>query len=377
MRRLVSWCVLGVLVAWIVGAGGRLGTEPASRAKAASIPMDSVLSSPEIVPPRIRIEAPAGDTTLAVLAKDLQKIAAKAGGSVGFAMLHLESGARISIRGNERFPMASVFKIPIALAILHAVACDELSLEDSVAITPADLRTGSGWIWAHRRRVHRLPLGELFEAMLVDSDNTASDILMRLCGGPEEVTAQLRALGIEGVRVDRYEAAMALDYAGVDTVPPESTWTVDALWRLKKEVPLDRRAESAAAFLDDPRDTATPDAMVDLLARVWCGEALGPDETSRLLEILERVRTGPNRIPGLLPEGTPVAHKTGTWSTSFGITAAVNDVGIVSLPDGRHIALAIFVKGTNRGWRRAERAIAALSRASYDYWVRDTASQTP
>ncbi len=377
MRRLLSWCVLGGLVAWIVSAGGRLGTDPWSRAIAASIPGDSARSSPEVQPPEIRIEGRASDTTLAALAEDLQKIAKKAGGTVGFAMLHIESGARVSIRGNERFPMASVFKIPIALAVLDAVACDELSLEDSVAITPADLRTGSGWIWTHRRRVHKLPIGELFEAMLVDSDNTASDILMRLCGGPEAVTAHLRALGIEGVRVDRYEAAMALDYAGVDSVPPESTWTVDALWRLKKEVPLERRAESAAAFLDDPRDTATPDGMVDLLARVWRGEALGPDETSRLLEILERVRTGPDRIPGLLPEGTPVSHKTGTWSTSFGVTAAVNDVGIVTLPDGQHIALAIFVKGTNRGWRRAERSIAALSRASYDYWVNNTPNSTP
>lgn len=369
MRRLLSGCALSALILWIVTAGASGGAKPGTRASAASLPGAQAGSSSQELPSAVRIHAPAGDSSLAALAEVLQTISPKAGGTVGFAMLHIESGARLSIHGGERFPMASVYKIPIALAVLHAVSCDELSLEDSVPITAADLRTGSGWIWSHRRRVRQLPVGELLEAMLVDSDNTASDILMRLCGGPEAVNEHVRALGVRGVRVDRYEAAMALDYAGVAEAPPESTWTVDALWRLKRDVPLDRRAESAAAFLDDPRDTATPDAMVDLLARVWRHEALGPDETSRLLEILERVRTGPDRIPGLLPEGTPVSHKTGTWSTSFGITAAVNDVGIVTLPDGSHVALAIFVKGTNRGWRRAERTIAALARATYDYWV--------
>jgi beta-lactamase class A len=317
---------------------------------------------------RVVIRSATPDSALLALAGDIERFADRAGGTAGVAIEHLESGVQLSFRGRERFPMASVYKLPIALALLHRVSCDELSLEDSVPITPADFRTGSGWIFRHRRRVHALPARELLDAMMVDSDNTASDILMRLCGGPEAVTAHLRSLGVKEIRVDRYEAAMSLDYSGVNEAPPESTWTVDALWQLKKAVPLERKAESAAAFLEDERDTATPDATVDLLARIWRDETLGPDETSRLLEIMERARNT-DRIPGLLPPGTPVAHKTGTWSTAFGVTAAVNDVGIITLPDGTHVAIAVFVKGSNRGWRRIERTIAALARSTYDYWA--------
>jgi len=309
------------------------------------------------------------DSALDELAHEIELYAARGGGQVGIAVRHLETGVELSLRGDERFPMASVYKIPIALTLFDRVACDVVSLDDSVPITAADLRTGSGFIYRRHRHIKTLTVRELLEAMLTESDNTASDLLMRLCGGPEAVRAHLHALGVTDVRVDRYEALMSLHYSGVQDVPPDSMWTMSALWHLKQQVPMDRREESAAAFLDDPRDTATPVAMVDLLARVWRHEALGADETSRLLEILRRVRTGSERIPALLPEGTPVAHKTGTWTTAFGITAAVNDVGIVTLPDGSHLAIAVFIKGSNRGPRRIERTIASVARAVYDYWA--------
>jgi beta-lactamase class A len=156
----------------------------------------------------------------------------------------------------------------------------------------------------------------------------------------------------------------------VTDAAPESTWTLAELARMKGQVPEALRNESAAAFLSDPRDTATPDAMVDLLACVWRGCALGPDETSRLIEILERTRTGPGRLRGKLPSETPVAHKTGTWSTTNGVTAAVNDVGIISLPGGAgNLAIAVFVKASNRSPHRIERGIASIARAAYDQWT--------
>lgn len=319
--------------------------------------------------PHVVIRNAVPDSALGDLGREIELYAARAGGRVGIAVRHLETGIELSLRGDERFPMASVYKIPIALTLLEQVACDAVSLDDSVPIGAADLRTGSGYIYRHHRRIKALTVRELLEYMLTESDNTASDLLMRLCGGPEVVDARLQSLGVTGVRVDRYEALMSLHYSGVDAAPPDSMWTMSALWHLKQQVPMERREESAAAFLDDPRDTATPRGMVDLLARIWRLEALGADETSRLLEILKRVRTGSDRIPGRLPEGTPVAHKTGTWTTAFGITAAVNDVGIITLPDGSHVAIAVFVKGSNRGPRRIERTIAALARAVYDYWT--------
>ena len=100
--------------------------------------------------------------------------------------------------------------------------------------------------------------------------------------------------------------------------------------------------------------------MADLLLCLWRGEALGADETSRLMEILERTRTGPGRLRGKLPFETPVAHKTGTWSSMNGITAAVNDVVVIELPGGAgHLAIAVFIKGSNRSPYRIERSIAS------------------
>jgi beta-lactamase class A len=310
-----------------------------------------------------------GDTALVDLGREIQRIAAPLNGAVGVAIVHLESNRGVSLRGGERFPMASVYKLPIAIELLHQVACDQMSFDDVVPITSNDLRSGSGWIRHHRSRTAALTVLQLLEAMLQDSDNTASDLLLRMCGGPAVVTERLRTIGIEDVRVDRLEANMSLDYSGVEDVPPDSTWTLAELARVKGAVPVARRDESARAFLDDPRDTATPDAMAQLLALVWRGGALGPDESSRLLEILERTRTGPGRLRGKLPPDTPVAHKTGTWSTTNGITAAVNDVGIVTLPgDAGHLAMVVFVKGSNRSPRHIERGIASIARAAYDHW---------
>ena len=340
----------------------------------------AVLSSPEgvgsdSIPPtaaraEIRLHPADADTALAGLGRTLSSIAVRAGGSVGVAVMHFERGEGVSLNGRERFPMASVYKLPIALQVLDRAGCGTLSLDDTVSLSSADLRTGSGWIAARHRRLGHLSVEDLLFAMLVDSDNTASDYLLRLAGGPEAVSARMRALGVPDVRVDRYEAAMALDYAGVDTAPPETTWTIDALWQLKKEVPADEREASAAAFLTDPRDTTTPEAMANLLVRVLRGEVLGWDDTHRLLEIMSRARTGPERLRGQLPEGTRVAHKTGTWSTSYGITAAVNDVGVITLPaDAGHLVVAVFVKGSNKSHSRIERTIAALARAAYDYYA--------
>jgi beta-lactamase class A len=363
--------ILIVLAPWLLpspSAWAATSRRPATPPARERVPE---MQLPPVTEAGVTIRNAAPDSTLHLLARDIELLAARAGGSVGLAIEHLESGVRLSLRGGERYPMASVYKLPIALEVLHRVACDSLSLEDTVTVTPADLRTGSGWI-AERFRRHgpRFALGTLLEAMLLDSDNTASDLLLRIAGGPPRVQARLRALGVAGIRIDRFEIEMALDYHGVSDVPPDSTWTLQKLYETRAAVPVDKRVEAAAAWIQDPRDTTTPDAMVDLLVKVFRNEALGPDETSRLLEILERARTGPERLRGMLPPETPVSHKTGTWSSTAGIIGAVNDAGIIALPgDAGHLAIAVFVKASNRGPTRIERAIARIARAAYDHWV--------
>jgi beta-lactamase class A len=149
------------------------------------------------------------------LEDELRRQAEAAGGTVGVAAIHIESGQRASLRGSQRFTMMSCYKFPIGLTLLHRVERGEVSLEKSVPIGQSDLRLGRSPLAA------RYPdggvtrtVGELMEAMIVESDNTASDLVLREAGGAAAVTSRLRELGISEIRVDRPEAWLGLDHAG-------------------------------------------------------------------------------------------------------------------------------------------------------------------
>jgi beta-lactamase class A len=310
----------------------------------------------------------AGDPRAATLAA----VAAEADGVVGVGALHVESGQRASVRGGERFPMASVYKLPIAIAFLRDVDAGRASLDQTVSYGASDLRPGL----ANSTINARLRAGkaaatvrELLAAMLMESDNTASDLVMRLAGGPGGVMARLREAGIEGMEVSRPEGQMTLDYWGVADAPPATQWSLETFKRLREKVtPAERRA-AAERFASDRRDTAAPDAMATLLARLQKGELLAVGSTRLILDLMTRTTTGPRRIKGLLPAGTPVAHKTGTGGDTAGVNCCTNDVGIVTLPDGTHLAVAVFVRSSPQDLVARERAIARLARAAYDGWT--------
>ena len=322
------------------------------------------------VAPAIVVADSARDTTRTALEAAIDRAVKEAGGTMGVSAVHLETGERIVRNGDQRYPLASVFKVPIALRLLQRVDQGEICLGDTVQLRPSDLRTGSGRIAARHPRGGHMTLLELFEAMLIESDNTASDFLLRVAGGPGAVTARVRELGVHDVRVDRSEVHMAMDYYGVTELPPESEWNPTVLAKLMNGSAYAVRKQTATAFLDDPRDTATPTGMTDLLQRIWAGQALSAANTALLVDTMERCRTGPGRIPGQMPWGTRIAHKTGTWSSTDGITAALNDVGIVSLPgNGGHLAIAVLVKGSRRSNGRIERSIANAARAAWDRWA--------
>jgi len=305
----------------------------------------------------------------AALEAELSRIASAAHGTVGVAAVHLETGARASANGASRFPMMSVYKVPIALELLHRVERREVALDESVPIRPSDLRLGASPIaQAYSSPGIRKTLGELLDAMLADSDNTASDLVLRAAGGPSAVTRRLRELGIDGVRVDRSEGELALDYAGARDVPPPAEWTLERLRAVFGAVSPERRRAGARAFLEDPRDTATPEAMAQLLAAAFRGEALGPEATQRLIAPMSRSVLP--RLGAKLPAGAGLAHKAGTSLTFEGVTAAVNDAGVVTVPgEAGHFAVAVFVKGTSAPVREAEETIARLARAVYDRWT--------
>ncbi len=222
-------------------------------------------------------------------------------GEYGLAALDLTTGESISFNGEQPFPMASTMKIAVAAAYLAEVDAGRRSLDDRV-----------GGVTAAR----------LMDVMITRSDNRATDLLLSMLGGPAAVDQWLRGHGLTGIRVDRTIAQLL----------------------------------SARRDLRDIRDSSTPTAMLSLLRLIDSGSALKPESRWLLLDMMARCRTGSNRIRGILPAGAKVENKTGTLNGYTG------DVGFLTLPDGRRIAVAFFA----RGGENRSGVIATAARAIYD-----------
>ncbi len=302
----------------------------------------------------------------------IDRLARSVGGEIGFAMEHIETGERVSVRGDERFAMASVYKLPIAIEALDRVDRGTLSLAHTIRLTPADLRLGLGNNEVDRLVGdigHDFTVRELVERMLVDSDNASSDALLALVGA-EAVTARMAALGCPGIRVDRQEAALLFDYIGVSSAPPASGWTLGLMRERYRSATPEQRKRAQRAFLRDPRDTATPNAMADLLVRVHRNEVLQSDSGRLLLDLLGRCKTGGRRLRGALPADVEFRHRTGTSDTTDGATAATNDVGILTLPNGAgHVAVAAFLRMARGGMGEREAALAQIGKAVFERYA--------
>jgi beta-lactamase class A len=310
-----------------------------------------------------RANAPGPDPGLQRLERELARLATIAGGTVGVSVRHIETGREAHLNRGVSFPMASAYKLPVAVQLLTRVDRREIRLDSMITIRPGDLHPGSGTLTElFDDPGVVLSVRNLLELMLLISDNSATDVVLRVAGGPGRVTDRMRALGVEGVRVDRPTVRLIGDWLGVrlasEDVSPEQ-------WReLTRAITDSSRRVASEAFDADPRDTSTPEGMVLLLTKVWRGEALSPSSTTILLDILRRVSTGAERLKGMLPPSTVVRHKTGT------IGGTTNDVGVIELPDAAgSVAITVYVKGSTKDIPVRERAIAQIARAAYDYFL--------
>lgn len=297
----------------------------------------------------------AANLQVAALEKQIQ-------GRIGVAFRLLETGEGGAVAGSERFPMASTFKVAVAGTLLSLVDKGQMRLDRMVTITQADVdRTGE----VANRLIHpgiALSVANLMELMLTQSNNTATDKILALAGGPAAVTAWLRANDIAEMQVDRDVNSLLNDFYNV---PPGSPFVKVVMARGLSDAELEKASHTAnAAFEQDRRDTSAPSAMVDLLAKLLAGPLLTPESRTFLRGVMERCETGQARIKGLLPAGTTVAHKTGT------IGGSVNDVGVVTLPGERgHLVIAVFTRSSSLPAAQRERAIAEISRSLFDYFA--------
>jgi beta-lactamase class A len=268
--------------------------------------------------------APASD---ARLLQQLRALSRAAGDAVGMAAIHVETGRTIEVQGRRPLPLYSVFKLPLAVTILKDVEEGRLRLDQKVHITPAEVIPGSAenaalWPGPVDRTIR-----ELLELSIVRSDNTSSDKLLELAGGPGALTRRLTALGIGGITIRR----SIRDFGSARGRPHPNT----------------------ASALD----------LARLLSRLQKGEILRADSQAMLFGFMAAATTGLHRLRGALPEGTPVGDKTGSGPGG----SSSNDVGIITLPEGKgHLAMAVLVSGSKRPVEAQEKLIADLARAVYD-----------
>jgi beta-lactamase class A len=294
---------------------------------------------------------------------EIGRVSNQIDGVVGVAAWRLDGkGPRILVNADQQFPMASTFKIAVAGTILSQVDKGQLKLGQLVPVDPNMMVESEGLAETFKHPGVSVSVENLLELMLTVSDNTATDTLEKLAGGPAIVTQWVRSQGVEGLRVDRDTAGLIRDFYGL---PPGPSFPDSLAAGLKADPNLEDKGDKPdPRFDNDPRDTATPIAMAELLQRIYTGKALSPSSTALLREIQERNTTGKARIRARLPDGTVVAEKTGT------IGGSVNNVGVITLPGGAgKLIVAIFIKKSSRPVEDRERVIADISRALYDYYL--------
>ncbi|ULQ51164.1 class A beta-lactamase [Flavihumibacter fluvii] len=295
------------------------------------------------------------------ISQKIEKVSQGLAGRIGVAAQEIGSGESITINGDETFVMASTYKVAIAVTLLDRVDKGELKLSDLIDISQDMMVAGDNAI--AQNFVHpgiKLSIANLIEPMITESDNTATDICLKLAGGPEAVTKKIRSIGITALRVDRYTSEILRDFYGL---PDKAYATVLAAAIAKDPTLAARQPDRNLKFEnEDPRDHSTPKAMLELLLAIDNGKVLSEKSREFLLATMSRTRTGAGRLKGLLPKGTPVAHKTGT------IGGVANDVGFITLPDGRRFAIVVFSKSSTTPEPSRDRAIAEITRTLYDFY---------
>jgi beta-lactamase class A len=281
-------------------------------------------------------ETKADNTQNQDLQNQIEQMAGAAKGRVGATATVLETGESVSLNGSGQFPMQSVYKLPIAMAVLKEVDAGKIKLDQKVPVKKSDfVRVGQrSPIRDKYPNGAELSVNELLQFSISESDGTASDVLLNFVGGAEAVMNFLGELGISEMIVANTE----------------------------KEFGIDRALQY--------KNWASPNGAVALLRALHERRGLSEQSQALLLKFMIESPTGPKRLKGLLPKGAIVAHKTGTSGAFKGVTTATNDIRIITLPNGRHLAVAVFVMESPADEKTREEVIAKIAKAAWDKWSR-------
>ena len=278
-----------------------------------------------------------------LLKEQIESIVIGKKATVGVAVWGPDDLEPLLINPFEKFPMQSVFKLHLAMLVLHQVDQGKLDLNQTVIVNSAKVlqNTWSPMMEEHPGDEFTVAVQQLLQYSVSHSDNVACDLLFELVGGPAALDAYIRSIGVKETAVVANEAQMHAD----DQVQYQN-WTS-----------MKGAAEILKKFEQKTQLSETSQALL------W--------------KWMVETTTGPERLKGLLPAGTVVAHKTGTSGVRAGKTAATNDLGIILLPDGRPLLVAVFVKDSAESTRTNEAIIAQVAQAAYQFELKKLSALSP
>ncbi|WP_179494038.1 class A beta-lactamase [Sphingopyxis sp. JAI108] len=288
-------------------------------------------------------------------------------GKTGIAVQRIDGEWSLSQRGDQLFPQQSVSKLWVALTVLDAVDQGRLTLDQRVQIGPEDLTLFHQPLAARVQSQGSVTMSvrELIETAITHSDNTANDSLLRTVGGPDAVRAFIEKKDLGSIRFGPGERLLQAGTAGLKWQQAYSVGR--AFYQARAALPDATRLAARNAYLANPPDGASPEAIASALTRLARGTLLSPDSTEYLLGVMSRTRSGPRRLKAGLPAGWKFLHKTGTGQDYKGSTAGYNDIGIATAPDGTRYAIVVLLGDTSASVPARMALMQAVSGAVADY----------
>lgn len=247
--------------------------------------------------------------------------------SLGYHLI--ETADTFSYNGYEKMPMQSTAKFPLALVIMQEIESGRLSLDTLISISQEEMNESNHGTFRekYQGKPTKISVREMLWYMMVESDNITCGKFTRMIGGADELSRRVHAMGMKSFTI----------------IPRQDRPTID---------------------FDPTRNLCAPMEMAELMVKFYTGSILSRPITDTLRQIMEHANR-PERITGELPKGTLVAHKTGTGGGDSAITI-VNDVCVITLPGGKHLALAVYLRGTFSDMFAGEAITARIAKAAYD-----------
>lgn len=270
-----------------------------------------------------------------VLEQKINSIIKDKKATVGVSVLGFENGFKYNKNSEKKLPMQSVFKFHIATAVLDFVDKGKLSLDQKILLNKSNLLENT---WSPLRDKYpngnvEVPLSEILEYTVAKSDNNGCDIMLKLLGGTKTVQKFMDSKGVKGFQIKYNEEAMHKD------------------WNAQYE------------------NYSTMNSTVDVLKKFYDGKLLSKKSTEYLMKIMLSTSTGLNKLVEQLPKNTPVARKTGaSGKNNAGLTGAENEIAIVTLPNGKHYAISVFVSNSMESDAVNCKMISDISKTVWDYF---------